>query len=123
MKIVFNEIAQSFGSIEELSLAMEYFDLAPQFELWIRAQDGPSMTMLRNGNHAWLMYLRFGEDSGFVSQGDRNLHGTCSYTLGNGQVDEYPLAWCIDIEQCYKAMAYFFVNNGTKPNFVSWQEV
>ena len=123
MKIVFNDTAQSLGSIEELSLALDRFDLEPQFELWISAQDGPSMCMLRDGNHAWLMYLRFDGDSGFVSRGDQDSQGTCSYTLANGQVDEYPLAWCIDIEQCYKAITYFFVNDGAKPNFVPWQDV
>jgi hypothetical protein len=93
MKIVFNETAQSLGSIEELGLALDRFDLEPQFDLCISAQDGPSMAMLRNGGHAWLMYLRFNGDSGFVSRGDQHNQGTCSYTLGNGQVDEYPLSW------------------------------
>ncbi len=80
------------------------------------------MAMLRNGDHAWLMYLRFDGDSSFVSLGDHSNHGTCSYTLANGQVDEYPLSACIDIEDCYKAIAYFFVNDGAQYNFVSWRD-
>jgi len=51
-----------------------------------------------------------------------NATGSASYVLSNDQVDEYPLSWCIDIEQCYKAMAYFFVNNGAMPSWVSWHE-
>jgi hypothetical protein len=78
--------------------------------------------MLRNGANAWLMYLRFNGDSGFVSKGDATKTGDESYTLSNGQVDKYPLSWCIDLEQCYKAIAYFFVNEGAQPVFIAWQE-
>lgn len=42
--------------------------------------------------------------------------GTASFRLSNDQqVDEYPLSWCIEIEQCYKALTCSFVNNGEKP--------
>jgi len=76
--------------------------------------------MLRNGTNAWLMYLRHHEgDNGFTSQGETGRIGVASYELSNGQVDEYPLSWCIEIEQCYKALAYFFVNEGSKPEWVS----
>ena len=78
------------------------------------------MVMLRNAEHAWLMYLRFDGDSGFVTKGDQTQHGACTYRLSNGQVDEYPLSWCVNLEQCYKAIAYFFVNNGARYDFVDW---
>jgi hypothetical protein len=81
------------------------------------------MTMLRNGDHAWLMYLRYNGDSGIVSHGDPHVPGTCSYTLSNGQVDEYPLSWCIGVDRCLKAITCFFVNEGTLSDFVSWQQV
>jgi hypothetical protein len=70
--------------------------------------------MLRNGEFAWLMYLRFEGDSGFVSQ------GVASFELSNGQIDEYPRAWCIDIEKRYKALVFFYVNEGAQPDCVSW---
>jgi len=38
--------------------------------------------------------------------------------MSNGQVDVYPLSWCIDVKQCYKAVAYFCVNEGAKPDGV-----
>jgi hypothetical protein len=109
-------------SIEELDEALSRSAQLPAFELWISVPDGPSMAMLRNGSHAWLMYLRLSGDPGFVSQGDATKAGTASYTLSNGQVDEHPLSWCIDVEQCFRAVMYFFVNNGAKPHWISWQE-
>ena len=80
------------------------------------------MAMLRNEDHAWLMYLRFSGDAGFVSQGDLTKTGKTSYALANGEVGEYPLAWCIDLERCYQAAMYFFVNNGSKPEWIAWHE-
>jgi hypothetical protein len=118
--ITFNDQPESIASIEEFSLALERFDCTPLFELWLSLKDGPSICMLRSGKHAWLMYLRFDSDSSFVSQGQVNAQGVASYVLANGQIDEYPLAWCIDLEQCYKTLAYFFVNEGARPDWISW---
>ncbi|WP_247661421.1 Imm1 family immunity protein [Ideonella alba] len=78
--------------------------------------------MLRNSGNAWLMYLRHAGDSGFVSFGEAGRAGTEKYLLSHGQEDEYPLAWCIELEQCYKAIAYFYVNEGAMPDWVQWHE-
>jgi hypothetical protein len=118
--ITFNDQAESIASIEEFGIALDRFNCSPKFELWLSVEGGPSICMLRNGEHAWLMYLRFEGDSGFVSQGELSTQGGASYELANGQVDEYPLAWCIDVKQCYKALAYFFANGGAQTDWVSW---
>jgi hypothetical protein len=120
MKIRFNGEDQPIASIENLSRALDRFDVEPLFELSIETDDGPSMIMLRNADHAWLMYLRFHGDSGFVTKGDQSRHGASTYRLSNGQVDEYPLSWCIGLEQCYKAIAYFFVNDGARYDLIDW---
>jgi len=122
VEISFNGEPQSIASIEDLSLALDRFDEKQQFELWVSVPDGPSMCMLRNGTHAWLMYLRNTGDSGLTSSGDSFQLEVVPYKLCNGQVDEYPLSWCIDIEQCYKAAAYFFINEGAKPDWIQWRE-
>jgi hypothetical protein len=78
--------------------------------------------MLRNGANAWLMYLRHEGDSGFTSVGDPTRVGIERYELVNGQADEYPLAWCIDLQQCFNAISYFWVNAGEKPAWIQWHE-
>lgn len=118
--VTINDQSESVTSIEEFGIALDRFDHLPKFEIWLSVESGPSICMLRNGKHAWLMYLRYEGDSGFVSQGELRAQGVASYELANGQIDEYPLAWCIDIEQCYKALAFFFVNKGAQPDWVSW---
>lgn len=96
------------------NMSVERTDRSPQLPA------GPAMTLLRSGSDAWLMYLREPGDSGFRTNGDDTRQGNASYRLSNGQLDEYPLAWCIDIEQCYQAIAYFCVNEGAKPKWVAW---
>jgi len=43
------------------------------------------------------------------------------FTMANGQVDEYPLSWCIERENAYKAIVYFYVNSGGKSPHINWQ--
>jgi hypothetical protein len=112
----------SIATIEDLGNFLDRLDQEPRFELWVSVPDGPSMSMLRNGPHAWLMYLRFNGDAGFVSRGDATRTGSADYTLSNGQVDEYPLSWCIDLELCYQAISYFFANEGDQPAWIAWKE-
>jgi hypothetical protein len=122
VELVFNGHRQSITSVEELGEALDRFDAQLQFELWASTPEGPSMCMLRNGIHAWLMYFRQPGDSGFNSIGNRGRAGAQKFLLSNGQEDEYPLSWCIEVEQCYKAVAFFFVNEGARPEWVNWHE-
>jgi Immunity protein Imm1 len=110
------------SSTEEVGRLLDRVDQVREFELWASAPNGPSLCMLRNGDDAWLMYLRQEGDSGFSSRSFVHCAGTVTFRLCNGQVDEYPRSWCIDIEQCYKALAYFFENAGAKPDWIDWNE-
>ncbi len=122
IRVHFNGVDQHVESIEGLDVALDRFDGHDQFEVVCAVPDGRSLTMLRSGGHAWLMYLRFSGDSGFHSMGRADREGVASFRLSNGQVDEYPVAWCIDVEQGFKAVAYFFVNNGACAPWISWQD-
>lgn len=122
MNIRFNGTDLWINSVEALSSVLDGYSSEPQFELWISMPDeGPTLSMLRNGDHAWLMYLSFHGDSGVVTKGDESKQGSCTYTLSNSQIDEYPLSWCIDLKQCYKAFEYFFVNGGARDDRIGWQ--
>jgi hypothetical protein len=122
VEFTFQGRLEVIASLDELDSALDEFDGEKQFELWASVPDGPAMGMLRSGENAWLMYLRHEGDSGFNSLGNPARLGVAGYTLANGQVDEYPLSWCIEVEQCYKAVSYFFVNEGAKPEWVTWHE-
>jgi hypothetical protein len=122
MNIRFNGTDLWISSVEALSGILDGYIHEPQFELWISMPDeGAALSMLRNGDQAWLMYLSFHGDRGVVTKGDQSKQGTYTYTLSNGQIDEYPLSWCIDLKQCYEAFAYFFVNDGARYDGVEWQ--
>ncbi|MCY1236227.1 hypothetical protein D9M72_488730 [compost metagenome] len=102
--------------------ALDLIQSTSRFELWVSVPDGPSMCMLRNGENAWLMYLREPGDSGFRSSGDPHRPGLGVFTLSNGQVDEYPLAWCIDVAHCRQALVDFRDRNGARPESITWCE-
>ena len=93
----------------------------PEFELWAAVPDGPALCMLRNGADAWLMYLRWPGDSGFRSIGVERS-GAASYTLSNGQVDKYPLGWCVDVRLCFDAFRRFHRHNAARPQCIVWAD-
>lgn len=96
-----------------------------QCELWLTlatdAEQGPALCMLRNGGNAWLMYLSGQDDLSFHSLGDEEADGVCSYLLSNGQVDEYPEAWCVEVAQCQRALLAFFRTGGARPAAIAWE--
>jgi hypothetical protein len=116
----FNGAEEKIRTVESLGIALDRFDKQHRFELWASLSEGSSLCMLRNGEHAFLIYLRFPGDSGFVSGGKVAADSVIEYQLSNGQLDEYPASWCISTEQCYKAIAYFFVNQGRRPEWLAW---
>jgi hypothetical protein len=122
IKVSFNGLQKPVSSIEDFGVALDEFDEAGRFELWLSCPGGPSIRMLRSGENAFLMYLRHEGDSGFVSRGDQSCSAAASYALSNGQTIKYPRSACIDVETCYQALAYFFVNEGVRPDWVSWDE-
>jgi hypothetical protein len=109
-------------STEEVSGLLGRVDKSSMFELWATVSNGPSLCMRRNGGDAWLMYLRQEGDSGFSSRSFGERSGTANFWLSNGQSDECPLSWCIDVDQCYIAMVYFFENEGKRPEWIKWHE-
>lgn len=120
--VSFNGVEEAISTVEALQAAIDRFDEQERFELWVSGSEGPSLCMLRNGEHAFLMYLRFPGDSGFVSNGTAAAEGAVEYRLSNGQLDEFPASWCIPVEQCYKALVHFFINEGQRPEWLVWHE-
>jgi hypothetical protein len=106
----------------DLAAALKRCSSRSEFELWISAADGPSMCMLRNGDDAFLMYLRHDEDPGFTTRGPNADGRMVGFRLSNGQMDEYPVRWCIPLEDCFKALAHFFAANGAQPPWLEWHE-
>ena len=91
-------------------------------EVWLTVPDGAAICLLKAGENAFLVYLREEGDSGFHSLGESNRPGNFQVILSNGQLDEYPLAWCIEPKSAYLALSYFFENGGERAPFVGWQE-
>ena len=117
--------ARAVDSIVALEQMLQEARTLAQCELWLTratdAEQGPALCMLRNGGNAWLMYLSGQDDLSLHSLGDEEAEGTCSYLLSNGQVDEYPEAWCVEVEQCQRALLAYFRTGGARPAGVAWE--
>lgn len=93
-------------------------------EIWVYSEDEQSMCALINGDYGWLMYLREEGDAGFSSRNPDYTGSddeTMEFTLSNGQVDEYPLAWVLPVEIVNKALEYFEKNHKL-PDFITWHD-
>lgn len=119
--VTFQNVEQTIKSIEDFAVELDKFDAVTEFELWLCLESGPAVCMLRKGTNAWLMYLRHSDDDGVTSEGASRV-GTVNYQLANGQIDQYPATWCVPVEICYKALAYFFVNEGQRAEFLNWRQ-
>ncbi len=122
VRLQLDGLALDVATTERLGQALDEAAARTIFELVACVDEGPAIFMLRNGPHAWLMYLREPGHTGFHSCGNPDREGVAAFTRSNGQVDEHPLAWCIDVEQCLQAIAYFCVNDGTQPPWLAWSE-
>jgi hypothetical protein len=77
-------------------------------EVWLNADDqGSALAMLVNGEHAWLMYIRNGDDPGLTSRNPEYVgspDALLEFVLANGQLDEYPMAWTFPLEEAIGGM-------------------
>jgi hypothetical protein len=119
--LTLNDRVLDAASEEAFDASLDGAKAESMFELWASVPDGPAMCMLRNGTDAWLMYLRWPSDAGFRSVGIGGS-GAASYALSNGQVDEYPLSWCVDVQSCFDAFRSFRRHRGARPECIAWTD-
>jgi hypothetical protein len=122
MEVLINKKPTNCLSLAEFSQLLDEIDSLPNAEVWLSSPNGPLICLLKSEGNTFLMYLRHTRDHGFTSVGDGSREGKFHVRLANGQVDEYPLAWCLDPEFAYKGLAYFFVNGGEKSPYIQWRE-
>ena len=93
-------------------------------EIWIDTDNEQHMCALINGNRGILMNLPDEEGNSFTSRND-NYSGDSNerveFLLDNGQVDCYPLSWCLPVEIVEQALEYFKAENKLPP-FITWHD-
>jgi hypothetical protein len=127
MQFALDNRAVPVATVEELRKLLEQVHQQQFSEVWLDAgEEGPALAMLVNGGHAWLMYLRDHDgDPGFSS---RNPHYTglaqvtMQFLLSNGQMDEYPVAWTLPLEEACAACEYFVLSQGGQSPAITWHD-
>jgi hypothetical protein len=115
-----NYPATSVGSLNELlSLTLQ-----PIFaELWL-SRLGAALAIYKNGDRAFVMFLRYEGDAGFHSF-NPNYTGRADVTLElfmqNGQIDKKPVADWISVEDAKQAAEHFFLY-GERAPWLTWHD-
>jgi hypothetical protein len=82
----------------------------------------PALCVLIADDDGWLMCLRYDGDAGFSSRNPDyrgDAEESLEFELGNGQVDEYPAAWCYPRARVLAAVLHF-AETGRVPADISW---
>jgi hypothetical protein len=122
MKTSINNQELNVESVEDLGLLLDRIDSFKHAEVWINSENGSSICLLKSLDFTFLMYLESQDHTSLVSHSKSDTQGNIDFLLANGQIDVYPLIWCIDKEYAYKGLAYFFVNSGEKSPYINWVE-
>ena len=93
-------------------------------ELWLRGHAESALCLLRSGDRAFLMFLRFSGDSGFTSRaGDAfaDRADDLEFALSNGQHDSYPASWTISLEEAMGVFEHYFQTGQQSPS-IHWHD-
>lgn len=91
-------------------------------EIWIHHDPFPALCALVNGEHGWLMCLRYEGDAGFSSRNPRYAgppDARIEYELSNGQRDTYPAAWAYSRADVFGVLEYF-ARHRRVPDTIEW---
>src|SRR5262249_46706721 len=86
---------------------------------------GPALAMLGNGARAGLRDLRAAGATGFSSRNPPYSgppDALMEFVLENGQVDDYPMAWTLPVEQTIAACEYFVATQGDRSPEIVWHD-
>ena len=98
------------AALAELEDALASVPAAGYAEVWVDHDSFPALCLLVNGEHGWLMCLRYSGDAGFSSRNPAYVgdpDATLEYYLSNGQRDVYPVAWAYPRERAVEAVRIF----------------
>ncbi|MBU2853023.1 hypothetical protein HF928_03035 [Acidithiobacillus ferriphilus] len=93
-------------------------------ERWTHRPEGQALCALINGDRGWLMFLRSEGDAGMSSRDPAYVgapDAEMEFQLTNGQVDRYPVAWTLPIQDIERAIEFFKAYGEPAP-FVSWHD-
>ena len=127
MQFILDNRAVSITTVGELRQELTRVHQQQWSEVWLDAgEEGPALAMVVNGVHAWLMYLRNHHGDPGLSSRNPSYTGpaevTLEFRLSNGQMDEYPVAWTLPLEEACAACEYFVLSQGCQPPAIIWHD-
>jgi hypothetical protein len=122
IEITINGKETKINSSEDFYKEIDEFSDVQYLEVWI-TRNIESISMLTNGNIAWLMYIKNEDEECYSTRNsniDENVETQIDFILSNGQKDFYPKHWTIAKEEALEAIE-FFITYGGRSSKVKWQ--
>jgi ribosome maturation factor RimP len=108
---------------EDVRRALKDARKADRAEVAVR-REGGSLTGLFSAGRA-VLFLTGGEgEPGFSSRSPRytgSPDARLTFSLSNGQEDEYPASWAVPAEDATRALEHYFLS-GQRPSFIHWHD-
>ena len=111
--------------IEELRAQLERARGMEHCDIWIEREEGSLLTLVANGDNAWLMFLRHRDDDAGLNS--RNLGFTgpidarAEFVLDTGERKSCPLTWVIPAGAAFAAVEYFHEHGAPSPE-IAWHD-
>lgn len=126
MHVKVNGKGQYIDSVADLQPSWDEVRGRRFSEVWLEADgEGPSLSLLVNGDRAWLMYLPSDGSAGFSSRNpgyDGPREAMLPFEIENGQGDEFPLAWTLPLHETIAACEYFVTSGGERSPALGWHD-
>jgi len=87
-------------------------------------REGGALTGLFTGGQAVLLLTGGEGERRFSSRSPRptgSPDARLSFTLANGQEEEYPASWAVPGEDATRALEHYFLT-GQRPSFIHWHD-
>ena len=92
-----------------------------QLTTWLESSRGRKIALVSNGSRAMVMLLEHGDgDPGEHAVDPAGTGSSRGFELENGQVDEYPDADTVPMDEALRILAHL-VAEGVPPSDASWQ--
>jgi hypothetical protein len=119
--ITYNSHSQQIESAEMLESLLSHLLSQRYQEMWIKGHNESTLLALTNEKSAFLMYLRYSGDVGFVVENEAVAVADEIFFLENGQMDCYSAQNVVDKVWVMKVFSTYF-ETGEKLSELNWVE-
>lgn len=126
ISLIVNQFKYSVRSVSDLENYLATLPDSGFSEVWLVIENGPYISTLINhsADRAFIIFGRYEGDPGLSSRSTEPAFMSdqpLEFYLGNGQCDEYPMAWTVSTNEAQEAFAYTLTYRQPAP-WITWHD-